>query len=439
MKTLISFTLLTSSLFAQATIPCLSTPGNTVGVYRQQCLTSAKATFVCSKVAGCSLASDWITQSLIDFSTGVRNRTADQLTYTAPGVGSVARTTQQEFSRIFRISQYDTQAHAQAAADSAGLPLVVDSGATPGDILPDNWSMQWRGNSGGAAPALKFWRDGDGSMAINREIRLWINSTDTYPPAFGCSGRDNVATARCLATDITTDAYNEFSILINGKMAWGPGTTGQDTFLSRPAPYTLATEGTFRANGKLLVGGGSIFPSGPLGNFQVHAGGLSNQNLVVDGNTNGIFIECSNDANTGFAPCQYFGSSHTFTGGPIAFNGIGGSTANINIDVGIQHGMAAITSATDPGLLAPLELFSTSTRFNLATGRDLKVMDDGSNIALQAANDAGSGLVPFAMYASSFMLAGGFLTIGGDAGTGNAAACFDPGGKLYRATGYSCP
>lgn len=41
-------------------IPCVGTPGDTIGLYRQQCQTTAGQIWVCNNPLGCALAADWV-------------------------------------------------------------------------------------------------------------------------------------------------------------------------------------------------------------------------------------------------------------------------------------------------------------------------------------------------------------------------------------------
>jgi hypothetical protein len=54
-----------------AAIGCVGTPGNTVGVYRQQCQTTAGAIYACNNPANCTVAADWVTGSATKASTTV--------------------------------------------------------------------------------------------------------------------------------------------------------------------------------------------------------------------------------------------------------------------------------------------------------------------------------------------------------------------------------
>jgi hypothetical protein len=94
------------------TISCVGTPGNTTGVYQQQCNASTGATYVCGARSGCTVASDWGMSTALDFNTQVKNRTSGGVTYTAPGAGAVPRTVQGHLS--------DTP---YVAADYAGSDL----------------------------------------------------------------------------------------------------------------------------------------------------------------------------------------------------------------------------------------------------------------------------------------------------------------------------
>src|ERR1035437_2417396 len=86
---------LVSTCFAQATIPCIGGPGNTPLSYNQQCISpTAQITYVCPLSVGCTLSSQLAKPSPINFSTQVKNRTADQMTYTTPDVFAVPQTIQ---------------------------------------------------------------------------------------------------------------------------------------------------------------------------------------------------------------------------------------------------------------------------------------------------------------------------------------------------------
>ena len=114
------------------TISCVGTPGNTTGVYQQQCNASTGATYACGARSGCTVASDWGVSTALDFNTQVKNRVAAGLTYTAPGAGAVARTAQGKLGDMVSVMDYgatgdgttDDTAAIQAAM-VAGTHVVI--------------------------------------------------------------------------------------------------------------------------------------------------------------------------------------------------------------------------------------------------------------------------------------------------------------------------
>lgn len=110
-------------------------------------------------------------------------------------------------------------------------------------------------------PGPKISRAVDGMFLFNREIRITSDGSVGGVALFGWNG--STATDRAIATDITGDTSNRYSMDGNGKMWWGPGNASQDTTLYRNGVAALKTEGSIAVEGELIVNGASPVVTAP--------------------------------------------------------------------------------------------------------------------------------------------------------------------------------
>jgi hypothetical protein len=235
-------------------------------------VTTGNVTYKCGVVAGCTVSADWGRATLTNFATGVSNRTADQLTYTAPEAGAIPRTAQDVLGTSIYDSGYSTFSNACIAAASSGRTLIVTGTwtalttqtcaaniraylATGSTIKPAN--AQTITLTGGVdGPAVQLFDTSAGGSVV-------VESPGTkYPQWWGAKGDARyVYTASMVAGQkkltITEDGFTAGDV---GKLVYvmgvGPADTYADILRSTIAAYidpnnvTLADAATTSLTGQ---------------------------------------------------------------------------------------------------------------------------------------------------------------------------------------------
>jgi len=127
---------------------------------------------------------------------------------------------------FFRIVRQDgtTAMKIAMASDSPGASGRIVMSADGSDISPSGSGGQITIDGSPFLPSILFWQVG--------------SPTDTFSSFYA-----------------TGDAFSIFSLLRNGTMLWGPGSTGSDTNLYRSDTSTLRTDGSLVVGGNLAVMG----------------------------------------------------------------------------------------------------------------------------------------------------------------------------------------